>query len=453
MCKFTKIEKMLIENGISNYGICHGAMEIQTSIYYIYMEKVSNGILLKVRYNEMTTYFTNMIVKNQNQALGLIEGRILESKEEQQNEQKEIKEVNHVELLKTIGNLIKEMHIERTTNGLTPKWHELKALKEELNKKARSIIDDNYKDILKEETQEETQETQEEDDTITFLNNEGHVTSAVIVSKDNPYLKEQCNHDLIQTTDGKYWELWTTYNGYLVAIDTDEYDQTETQVKFDFDNNCEYCGTIHNVEFRQTTLLGKYAFVCEHCLKNPNTETQETSCNYGKDSVDENCMNNKSSMLVAINNKDSQESICNFVPCGATKELTETIEPLLSLGDDITTQVFTSDHTSAPMFISNQLKKMIDTILYENDTDSFGTCKIAVYDHVDENKKPIYAIHVLKNDYMIEFDKNTQAVTKIYENEFGFECGLSLATRDYIFNPLMKIIADEIETIYNGLER
>lgn len=160
---------MLIENGISNYGICHGAMEIQTSTYYIYMEKVSNGILLKVRYNEMTTYFTNMIVKNQNQALGLIEGRILESKEEQQNEQKEIK---------------------------------------------------------KEETQEETQE---EDNTITFLNNEGHVTSAVIVSKDNPYLKQQCNHDLIQTTDGKYWELWTTYNGYLVAIDTDEYDQTETQ--------------------------------------------------------------------------------------------------------------------------------------------------------------------------------------------------------------------------------
>lgn len=131
----------------------------------------------------------------------------------------------------------------------------------------------------------ETQEEQEEE-TITFLNNEGHVTSAVIVSKDNPYLREQCNHDLIQTTDGKYWELWTTYNGYLVAIDTDEYDQTETQVEFDFDNNCEYCGTIHNVEFRQTTLLGKYAFVCEHCLENLNTETQETSYNYGKDSVD-----------------------------------------------------------------------------------------------------------------------------------------------------------------------
>lgn len=281
MCKFAKVEKMLIENGIKNYGICHGAMEIQTPIYYIYMEKVSNGILVKVRYNEMTTYFTNMIVKNQNQALGLIEGRILETQEEQ----KEIKEVNVVEILKTIGNLIKEMHIERTTNGLTQKWYELKALKEELNNKARSIIDDNYKDILKEETQEETQETQEEE-TITFLNNEGHVTSAVIVSKDNPYLREQCNHDLIQTTDGKYWELWTTYNGYLVAIDTDEYDQTETQAGFDFDNNCEYCGTIHNVEFRQTTLLGKYAFVCEHCLKNLNTETQETSYNYGKDSVD-----------------------------------------------------------------------------------------------------------------------------------------------------------------------
>ena len=182
-------------------------------------------------------------------------------------------------------------------------------------------------------------------------------------------------------------------------------------------------------------------------------ETQETSYNYGKDSMDENCMNNKSSMLIAINNKDSQESICNFVPCGATKEPTETVEPLLSLNDDITTQVFTSDHTSAPMFMANQLRKMIDTILYENDTDSFGTCKIAVYDHVDENKKPIYGIHVLENDYMIEFDKNTQAVTKIYENEFGFECGLSLATRDYIFNPLMKKIADEIETIYNGLER
>ena len=264
-------------------------------------------------------------------------GTIEETQEEQQNEQKETKEVKEMELLKTIGNLINEMHIERTTNGLTPKWHELKALKEELNNKARSIIDDNYKDILKEETQEETQE--------------------------------------------------------------------------------------------------------------------ETPYNYGKDSVDENCMNNQSSMLVAINNKDSQESICDFVPCGTTKQPTETVEPLLSLGDDIATQVFTSDHTSAPMFMANQLKKMIDTILYENGTDSFGTCKIAVYDHVDENKKPIYGIHVLENDYMIEFDKNTQAVTKIYENEFGFECGLSLATRDYIFNPLMKKIADEIETIYNGLER
>lgn len=149
-------------------------------------------------------------------------------------------------------------------------------------------------------------------------------------------------------------------------------------------------------------------------------------------------------------NEQSQKEV---VPCETQEETQETIEPLLSLGDDIATQVFTSDHTSAPMFMSNQLKKMIDTILYENNTDSFGTCKIAVYDHVDENKKPIYGIHVLENDYMIEFDKNTQAVTKIYENEFGFECGLSLATRDYIFNPLMKIIADEIETIYNGLER
>ena len=164
-------------------------------------------------------------------------------------------------------------------------------------------------------------------------------------------------------------------------------------------------------------------------------------------------MNNQSSMLVAINNKDSQESICDFVPCGTTKQPTETVKPLLSLNDDITTQVFTSDHTSAPMFMANQLRKMIDTILFENETDSFGTCKITVYDHVDENQKPIYGIHILENDYVIEFDKNTQAVTKIYENEFGFECGLSLATRDYIFNPLMKIIADEIETIYNGLER
>ena len=86
----------------------------------------------------------------------------------------------------------------------------------------------------------------------------------------------------------------------------------------------------------------------------------------------------------------------------------------------------------------------------------FITDEIDVYFHKDPADAEKYIVCTCargENDYMIEFDKNTQAVTKIYENEFGFECGLSLATRDYIFNPLMKKIADEIETIYNGLER
>ena len=54
-------------------------------------------------------------------------------------------------------------------------------------------------------------------------------------------------------------------------------------------------------------------------------ESQETSYNHGKDSMDENCMNNKSSMLMAINNKDSQESICDFVPCGKDSVDTQSV--------------------------------------------------------------------------------------------------------------------------------
>ncbi len=45
---------------------------------------------------------------------------------------------------------------------------------------------------------------------------------------------------------------------------------TSMDFDFDFDCECEYCGSKENVEFRQRTLWGKYAFMCEHCLKEPH---------------------------------------------------------------------------------------------------------------------------------------------------------------------------------------
>lgn len=44
----------------------------------------------------------------------------------------------------------------------------------------------------------------------------------------------------------------------------------QTDFDFDFDCECEYCGSKENVEFRQRTLWGKYAFMCERCLKEPH---------------------------------------------------------------------------------------------------------------------------------------------------------------------------------------
>ena len=46
--------------------------------------------------------------------------------------------------------------------------------------------------------------------------------------------------------------------------------QTDFDFDFDFDCECEYCGSKENVEFRQRTLWGKYAFMCERCLKEPH---------------------------------------------------------------------------------------------------------------------------------------------------------------------------------------
>ena len=200
---------------LGTFGIWDANLKVskrKVKKYMAYFDKIETWLVDKqevdVRaFHDQNYQYTREV--KQVELLNVPCGTIEETQEEQQNEQKETKEVKEMELLKTIGNLINEMHIERTTNGLTPKWHELKALKEELNNKARSIIDDNYKDILKEETQEETQE--------------------------------------------------------------------------------------------------------------------ETPYNYGKDSVDENCMNNQSSMLMAINNKDSQESICDFVPCGKDSVDTQSV--------------------------------------------------------------------------------------------------------------------------------
>lgn len=60
---------------------------------------------------------------------------------------------------------------------------------------------------------------------ITFLDSMGRKVKAVVVSCDNPHLKTPANWHLVETCDGKFWEIWKTKNGYLVAVDTDEYDR------------------------------------------------------------------------------------------------------------------------------------------------------------------------------------------------------------------------------------
>lgn len=54
---------------------------------------------------------------------------------------------------------------------------------------------------------------------------EKNCKKVVVVSCDNPHLKNPANWHLVETCDGKFWEIWKTKNGYLVAIDTDEYDR------------------------------------------------------------------------------------------------------------------------------------------------------------------------------------------------------------------------------------
>lgn len=70
---------MLEDYGVSNYFVQFGEMEIHTTKFYFYMVKVNNGILVKIRQNDMMTYFVDMVVKNQEQAKSIILGYVLES--------------------------------------------------------------------------------------------------------------------------------------------------------------------------------------------------------------------------------------------------------------------------------------------------------------------------------------------------------------------------------------
>lgn len=328
MCKFVKVSKMLEElknDMVLDYNIQDGAMEIGTQKFYVFIEKATSGIIVKVRYQESNTYHINLIVKNQNELCDLLSGYMVE--EQSQNievvpcdEEKE-ENMDELQLLKITLNLIEEMHQERITNGLTKKWHELRTLKEELNKKARLMIDSKYKDVFKNDTpSDEIKEEKarlenipsdkthalyndvrvkddlavifatiddlqgekvaiydmnekaelikidsidlktfkeiysflgyaniadytpknemekEDEDFITIMSIEGFLVNAVIVHHDNKNLKSRYNHDLIQTTDGKYWEIWTTFTGGFAAVDTDEYNQVDNEMTFDFDD-------------------------------------------------------------------------------------------------------------------------------------------------------------------------------------------------------------------------
>lgn len=89
MCKFTKVTKMLENYGASNYFVQFGEMEIHTTKFYFYMVKVNNGILVKIRQNDMMTYFVDMVVKNQEQAKSIILGYVLESQKYDMEQLKE----------------------------------------------------------------------------------------------------------------------------------------------------------------------------------------------------------------------------------------------------------------------------------------------------------------------------------------------------------------------------
>lgn len=65
---------------------------------------------------------------------------------------------------------------------------------------------------------------QKKHEQITFLDSRGNKVKAIVVSCKNPHLKTRANWELVETCDGKFWEIWKTVNGYLVAVDTDDYE-------------------------------------------------------------------------------------------------------------------------------------------------------------------------------------------------------------------------------------
>lgn len=351
MCKFTKVTKMLENYGVSNYFVQFGEMEIHTTKFYFYMVKVNNGILLKIRQNNMMTYFVDMVVKNQEQAKSIILGYVLESQKidmeqlkeemntpkndmeklefqkmewfdtmqeeetivpcgtlENEEEEKDLHELqayahiksekvyylnpfmndeensirlyslenNELMLFDTItlyelennfvpfGSLVVDfmevscdryeiLNPSENPQELTHAKYERyngeiiyisigSDLKEtfkfyKMNEKKELVysgimnnveLRDDFYFIEFVSTQEEKDISfycEEDEEYITFMNNEGEKTKALIVSRKNKNLLSRCNLDLIETNDGKYWELWTTFNGYLVAVDTDEYNQ------------------------------------------------------------------------------------------------------------------------------------------------------------------------------------------------------------------------------------
>lgn len=66
---------------------------------------------------------------------------------------------------------------------------------------------------------------QKKHEKITFLDSAGNKVNAIVVSRNSPHLKTPANWHLVETCDGKFWEIWKTTNGYLVAVDTDEPDR------------------------------------------------------------------------------------------------------------------------------------------------------------------------------------------------------------------------------------
>lgn len=274
MCKFTKIEKMLLTtNGaINEYYIGNdSAMELFTPKYYMYMEKVSSGILVKVRYHEMGTYFVNMVVKNQDQVINLITGYILEIEREQptQDQPCEIVSCEHGMTKQYMSE--KAHKVANEFNKAIVKLETLLSNADTLNYDLTETCELNLK--LMRKTQQELKDT------------------LMYFTMNNKKATMEYHFDCIE-----YFE-WLLNEKYLANIkgienalneqptqeqscgvvsceqptqEPQENVDTPMDFDFDFDCECEYCGSKENVEFRQRTLWGKYAFMCERCLKEPH---------------------------------------------------------------------------------------------------------------------------------------------------------------------------------------